>query len=193
MKKLLFLLFFSLFVLVACGDTDPKTEAAAEENDTSTAETDSDESEAAEEEGNKEEAAEEDEAVEEEENEESESSAYDEVILDDDTAKVVLTEIETVRDEIFGDEHQIKLEIENKSDQTIEVQSREVSLDGLMADDMAVMSETVAAGKRANGELAIMAFDEELPELNENLEFKLVILGEDFMEITSSDVSIDIK
>ncbi|WP_152657329.1 hypothetical protein [Oceanobacillus sp. CFH 90083] len=193
MKKVLFLLLFSLFVLLAaCGETEgDEADNTGSEEEAQSSQEDADVNE--EPESAEGEAEAEEEGTEEEEAVESESSAYNEVLLDDDTAKVVLTGIETKQDDIFGDEHSITFEIENKSDGTIEVQSRELSLDGLMADDMAIFSQTVAAGKRANGELSIMAFDEELPELNENLEFRLVILGEDFMEITSSDVSVDIE
>lgn len=128
------------------------------------------------------------------EGEESESSSYDEVLLDDDIATVTLKGIETVEDDIFGDEHKIKLEIENKSDKTIVVQTDQVSVDGLMVDDMVMFSETVAAGKKANGSLDIMSFDEELPELNENLELILIVLDDEtFDRISETDISVDLK
>lgn len=63
-----------------------------------------------------------------------------------------------------------------------------------MVDDMVFFSETVSAGKKANGTMNIMALDDELPELNENLEFILKVIDyESFMDISSTDVSIDIK
>lgn len=126
-------------------------------------------------------------------NEENETSSYDEVLLDNEDVTVVLQGITTVSDDIFGDEHQIKLQIENKLDETIEVQAHEVSLDGLMVDDMVFFSETVAGGKKSNAELSIMALDEDLPELNENLEFKLMIFNEGFDTLNDSQVSVDIK
>ncbi|GAB2532908.1 hypothetical protein [Gracilibacillus alcaliphilus] len=188
MRKLLILILSMFFLLAACGETANETGAAAEEDSTSNEETDSGSEEEADESSETEEAASEN-----ENSGESESSTYDEILLDDDNVKVVLTEIETESDDIFGDQHNIKMEIENKLDETIEVQSREVSVDGFMVDDMVVFSETVAGGKKSNAELTIMAFDEELPELNENIEFKLMILDEDFMEVTSADVTVDIK
>lgn len=185
MKKVL-ILFLSLFValtLAACGseseekeigEVDSEGEKQSEQEEVE-ASSDSEESEAA------------------EESEEVESSTYDEVLLDNDDAMVSLQGIETIRDETFGDEYKIKLTIENKLDETIEVQAHEVSLDGLMVDDMVFFSETVAGGKKSNAELSIMALDEELPELNENLEFKLMILDESFETLNDSVVSIDIK
>lgn len=124
----------------------------------------------------------------------SDSESYDQVLLDDDVATVTLKTIETVKDDIFGDEHKVKLEIENKSDKTIVVQSDQMSIDGLMVDDMVVFSETVAGGKRANGSLDIMALDDELPELNENLEFTLIVIDDEtFDRITETDVKVDLK
>lgn len=125
---------------------------------------------------------------------ETESASYDEVLLDDEVAKVTLTGIETVRDEIFGDEYKIKLEIENKSDKTIIVQSDQVSLDGLMVGDMVFFSETVAGEKRAVGSMDIMALEDELPDFNENLEFKLIVIDEEtFSTISETPISVDIK
>lgn len=125
--------------------------------------------------------------------EDIDSTTYDEVLLDDEIATVILKGIETEKDEIFGNQHNVKLEIENKTENTVYVQSREVSIDGFMVDDNVIFSETVAGGKKAKGELSIMAFDDELPELNENIEFKLVVIDEGFMELSSADVSIEVK
>lgn len=177
MKKVTILLM-SLFVIIGLAACD---DGISEEKEVSSVES-SDEA--------KEENAEENEA---DNTEESESSDYNEVLLDDDIAKVELRGIETKEDDIFGDEHSVKLEIENKSDETIEVQAHEVSIDGVMVDDMVFFSETVAGGKKSNAELSIMALDDDLPELNENLELKLKILDDDFMDVSSTDVSVDIK
>ncbi|MEN2465921.1 hypothetical protein [Ornithinibacillus sp. JPR2-1] len=186
MKKLLLLMLSILVavVLVACGETETQeksvdtVESSNKSSETNNENADGEETEA-------EEAA--------EETEETESATYDEVLLDDENATVILKGIETVRDDVFGDEHNINLEIENKTDATIEVQAHEVSIDGFMVDDMVFFSETVAGGKKSNAKMSIMALDEELPELNENLEFKLMILDEGFMDISSADVSVNVK
>ena len=169
----------SLFVIIGLSACD---DGSSEEKEVSSVESGD--------EAKEEESAEESES---ENAEESEANDYSEVLLDDDTAKVELKGIETKEDDIFGDEHSVKLEIENKSDETIEVQAHEVSIDGVMVDDMVFFSETVAGGKKSNAELSIMALDDDLPELNENLELKLKVLDEDFMDASSTDVSVDIK
>ncbi|HHU20191.1 MAG TPA: hypothetical protein GXZ58_08280 [Bacilli bacterium] len=187
MKRLV-VLFLSLFVVIglsACdGETTEKEIGTVSSGDENQSEQ--------EEESNDVDDAEEN--ASENEDQESESNSYDEVLLDDEVATVTLKSIETVADDIFGDEHKIKLDIENKSDKTIVVQSDQVSIDGLMVDDMAIFSETVAGGKRANGSLDIMSFDEELPELNENLEFILIVIDEEtFDRISETDISVDLK
>lgn len=184
MKKVLVLLMslFLVLTLAACGETE------TEEKDIGSVETSgqSDDEGADVEDDEDEETGEED--------PDSEEKEFNEVILDDENATVTLTGIVTERDEIFGDEHKIKMVIENKSNATIEVQSREVSIDGFMVDDMVFFSETVAAGKKSNATMDIMTFDEDLPELNENIEFTLKIIDHDtFDDISTAEVSIDIN
>ncbi|WP_368655045.1 hypothetical protein AB4Y30_08485 [Ornithinibacillus sp. 4-3] len=189
MKKVLFLLFALVLAgfLVACGDESEEKEI---ENVNSEGEKQAEQDDA---DAEQDEADKDSEEATDEGSEDTESTTYDEVLLDDENAKVTLKSIEKVSDDIFGDEYQVKMEIENKLDQTIEVQSREASIDGFMVDDMVIFSETVAGGKKSNAELSIMAFDDELPEMNENLEFTLVVLDDGFMDITSANVNIDIK
>lgn len=174
MKRLTILLL-SLFVvlgLAACGETEDKPIDSVETSDDSNDSKD----------------------VAKAETEGAEDTSYDEVLLDDDVALVTLKGIETVRDDVFGDEHKIKLLIENKSDKTIIVQADQVSIDGFMVDDMVFFSETVAGEKKANGNLDIIALDEELPDLNENLEFILVVIDEEsFERISETDISVNIK
>ena len=173
-KFLLLLSIVFLVALSACGETTSEEKEVASVNKDDTEKTNEEEESDA--------------------SEEPEESTYDEVLLDDDVAIITLVSIETVKDDTFGDEHKIKLEIENKSDETIVIQSEQVSIDGLMVDDMVAFSETVAGGKRANGNLDIMSFDDELPELNENLEFILLVLDDETYErISETDVSVDLK
>lgn len=182
MKRLL-VIFVSLFVVIGLSACDGETEEKEIGNVTSSNEDQSEQN-----------SDDEDKNATNGEEQNSESNTYDEVLLDDDVAVVTLKSIETVKDDIFGDEHKIKLEIENKSDKTIVVQSDEVSIDGLMVDDMVAFSETVAGGKKANGSLDIMSLDEDLPELDENLEFILIVLDDEtFDRISEIDVNIDLK
>jgi len=100
-----------------------------------------------------------------------------------------------VSDDIFGDSHVIKVSIENKSDDTIVIQTDKVSVDGLMVTDNVFFSEEVAAGKRANGKIEIQMFDdEELPPLDEELEMVLKVIDEETYETIEEDqINIAIK
>jgi|SRR5690625_1853921 len=124
-----------------------------------------------------------------------EESSYDQVLIDSDTASVSLEGISKVSDDIFGDSHVIKVSIENKSDETIVIQTDQVSVDGLMVTDNVFFSEEVAAGKKANGKIEIQMFDdEELPPLDEELEMILKVINEETYDtIEEEKINIAIK
>ena len=110
----------------------------------------------------------------EETEDESEIRDFNEVIADTDNLKATLISIEKVVDTTFNDEYyNVNIEIENKREDTIEVQAREASADGRMIDDMIVFSETVAGGKIADATMRIKNYDGDLPPLEDNLEFIL--------------------
>src|SRR5699024_2973849 len=115
--------------------------------------------------------------------------------VDDKEVKVKLTSIEKVTDDFWEEEYyQVNLEITNNSNETIEVQANETSIDGKMVDDMVVFSETVSSGKFSETKMIIEGFEEELPELNNELEFKLVVWGHDNMDLDIEDnVTIEAK
>lgn len=169
MKKLLVLLFTAVF-LVACG-------SEAEEKDVS-------EVKAEDESGS--------EQSEEKEND-TETQEVDKVLADDDNVKATLTKIERVEDKDFDEErYDIHIEVENKTDKTIEVQTREVSADGKMIDDMIAYSETVSGGKSSDSVLVIQNYDGDLPDLEESIDFTLVVLDEDtFEDISTHDVKVE--
>ena len=105
------------------------------------------------------------------------------VLVDDDIAKIVVTE--KVNDEIFGPTYNFL--IENKSDGKFTVQSRDVSVDGIMQEP--IFSVDVMPGKKAKGDMTIM--DVETLDNLKNLEGKLVIIDENFNEISSYEIAID--
>ena len=72
------------------------------------------------------------------------------VLLDQDDVKITMTGME---DGMFGPE--LKLLIENNSDQSLTFQVRDASVNGFMADTM--MSADVASGKKANDEITFAA------------------------------------
>ena len=104
------------------------------------------------------------------------------VLVDDDTVKVTVTE-KTV--DMFGAGYNVT--IENKTDEKIVVQTRETSIDGVMEDP--VFSEEITPGKTAKGMIQFMNITE-LDGLK-NLEGKLVVLDENFMDIKSYDMTIE--
>ena len=87
--------------------------------------------------------------------------------------------------------------MENKREDTIEVQAREVSADGKMIDEgMITMSQEVASGKKAVATLTVQNYEEdgELPPMEENIEMLLHIFSWDDMDFTEDhEVMIDLK
>ncbi len=118
------------------------------------------------------------------ENEKDTEEELNKEIVNDDKFRAVLLSVKKEKDSIFGDQIVVKFELENKTDQTIEVQAREVSADGKMVDDGALtMSQEISPGKIADGKLKMMSFDDyELPELKENLELILHVFSWDDMD-----------
>ena len=118
----------------------------------------------------------------------------DEEVADSDNITARLISVEKIVDKDFDEErYEIKFEVENKTDDLIVIQGREVSADGKMIDEsMLMMSQEISGGKSADAILTIESFDEDLPEIKEDLEMKLqVIDGESYMDIESIDVNID--
>ena len=113
-----------------------------------------------------------------------EEAKQEEVILaDDDVVKIVVTE--KVNDEVFGPTY--KFLIENKSDKKITIQSRDTSIDGVMSEP--VFSVDVMPGKKANGDMTFK--DVESLDKLKNLEGKLVVLDEDFNDVSSYNITIE--
>lgn len=104
------------------------------------------------------------------------------VVIDSADAKVVITGFVTYKDAIFGETAKLLVEITNKSDQAISVHADHISVDGLMADDLSFLAETVAANKTAK---ANISFDEwlvekgkEMPKFEDAIEGKITIFDE---------------
>lgn len=125
-----------------------------------------------------------------------EKAIEEQVVLDNDQYMVKVVDFVVKEDSFSGQEAKVILEVENKTDQTIEVQSREGSVDGEMFDDAFVLSETVAPGKTAKMSLSLseMWLDEdaqEFPEFNDYLETNIVLLDDGFQELESVPLRID--
>lgn len=118
----------------------------------------------------------------------------DEEVVDSENVTARLISVEKIVDKDFDEErYEIKFEVENKTDDLIVIQGREVSSDGKMIDEsMLMMSQEISGGKSADAVLIIESFDDDLPEIEDDLEMKLqVIDGESYMDIESIDVNID--
>lgn len=109
----------------------------------------------------------------------------DEVVLvDDELARIVVTE--KFNDEILGPSY--KVSVENKTDKKIIVQTRDVSIDGVMEEP--IFSVEVTAGKKANDNMTFMNI--ESLEALKNLEGKLLIMDdESYDELRSYDMTIE--
>lgn len=120
----------------------------------------------------------------EEQKDEAEVKQEELVLVDDELAKIVITE--KFNDEIFGPSY--KVSVENKTDKKIMVQTRDISIDGVMEDP--VFSVEVTAGKKANENMTFMNI--ESLEALKNLEGKLVIIDdESYDDLRSYDITIE--
>lgn len=79
--------------------------------------------------------------------------------------------------ELWGQE--LKITIENNTDQPITVQTRDVSLNGYMIDP--ILSADVAAGKKSNSTITIMESDLEANGITtfETIELRLIAINSD--------------
>lgn len=119
----------------------------------------------------------------EEQKDETEVKQEEVVLVDDELARIVVTE--KFNDEILGPSY--KVSVENKTDKKIIVQTRDVSIDGVMEEP--IFSVEVTAGKKANDNMTFMNI--ESLEALKNLEGKLVIIDENFSDIKSYDMTIE--
>lgn len=120
-----------------------------------------------------------------EETEEDEKvNEINQVIVDNENVKATLVKIVKKEDPIWGKSIEVIFDVENKRQNSIEVQARSVSADGRMVDEtLLVMSQEVAPGKSATAKLKIQEFEGyEFPELKENFEMTLHIFSWDQMD-----------
>jgi len=183
LKRLLFLLLAMIVTvgLAACGEgieTEEKEVSGVESTD------------------NSDDASGDEEAAEEtEEQDESEETEFDQEIVDNDNFKATLTSVEKIVDKDWDEERiEVTFEVENKLDETLEVQAREVSADGKMIDEsMLMMSQEVAGGKIADAKLVIENYDGDLPDMEENLEMKLHVFDWEYEFEEDYDVKVEFK
>ena len=127
---------------------------------------------------------------------ENEKKEFNEVIADTDNVKATLIGFEKIVDKTWDEEkYVVKFEVENKREDTIEVQAREVSADGKMIDDsMLMMSTEISGGKKADAELTIQNYDGDLPVIEENLEMILHIFSWDDYDFSEDhNVTLELK
>lgn len=162
MKKIYFPIAFLLlfFLLAACGETTEENVNGKVENTEQTSEdTGTDE-------------------------EEERANEINQVIVDNENVKATLVKIVKKEDPIWGRSIEVIFDVQNKRQDSIEVQARSVSADGRMVDEaLLTMSQEVAPGKSATAKLTIQEFEGyEFPELKENFEMTLHIFSWDQMD-----------
>lgn len=187
MKKLYLLLFTGMLALVlaACGGEETTTEQTDDEAPAETEAQETDET-----------ASEPEEEAEEPVEEESgDVKEVNETIVDNDNLTATITTIEKIVDTDWGESrYEVNMDIENKRDDTIEVQATEVAADGVMIDDYVFFSETISGGNMSNASMVIETFnEEELPEMNESLEFVLDVFNDEFTLEEQTEVSIELE
>lgn len=121
----------------------------------------------------------------------------DEQIADSETATIKLISIETEpADFMPNDKHILTFEIENKSDQKIGLQMRELSINNeMVSEEHQNMHGEATPGKTAKVKLEIESYEEgtPTPELVGKIEGALLVLNaETFEDIEYHDFSIDL-
>lgn len=108
-----------------------------------------------------------------------------------------LVSIEHIVDKEWDEERiEVTFDVENKRQDTIEVQARQVSIDGKMVDEALLsMSTEIAPGKKADAVLTIQDYSGgELPEMKDNLEMVLHTFSWDNYDFEEDhNVTIDFK
>lgn len=175
MKKLLTALAVSGLFLAACAEESKPAEPEAEKAETV------------------------EEAPVEETKEEASGSKkeLDEQIADSEIATIKLISIETESaDFIPNDKHVLTFEIENKSDQKIGLQMRDLSINNeMVSEEHQNMHGEATPGKTAKVKLEIESYEEgtPTPELVGKIEGALLVLdAETFEDIEYHDFSIDL-
>lgn len=130
-----------------------------------------------------------------EEGEYTKTYDYDEVLVDSDVLYLKLDEVIKTKDFWDDEYYEFKFELENKTEDKIEVSAENVSMDDMMIDEDVVFYETITGGKKAISSLVVENYDEEgIPEFNDKFEFELLILDEKtYDNISSEDVTIEAK
>lgn len=175
MKKLISLLAVSGLFLAACQEESKLAEPEAEKAETV------------------------EEAPAEESKEEASGSKkeLDEQIADSEIATIKLISIETESADFMpNDKHVLTFEIENKSDQKIGLQMRDLSINNeMVSEEHQNMHGEATPGKTAKVKLEIESYEEgtPTPELVGKIEGALLVLdAETFEDIEYHDFSIDL-
>lgn len=175
MKKLLTALAVSGLFLAACAEESKPAEPEAEKAETV------------------------EEAPAEESKEETNGSKkeLDEQITDSEIATIKLISIETDSTDFMpNDKHVLIFEIENKSDQKIGLQMRDLSINNeMVSEEHQNMHGEATPGKTAKVKLEIESYEEgtPTPELVGKIEGALLVLdAETFEDIEYHDFSIDL-
>lgn len=110
----------------------------------------------------------------------------DETVADDEIVKASVGEIIYIPEDGLGNNarYNVEIEIENKTDDVIEVISSKQSMDGEMIGDMVFFAEEITPGKKANSVMVIENYEGPLPKLAESLEFDLEVVKD--MELQKS-------
>lgn len=126
---------------------------------------------------------------------ESKTTEYNETFVDTENITVEIESISSVIDEEWDAAyHEVIMNIENKSDHTLNIQAGDVKIDGLDVSDKTFFMAELESGESLHDELVINFYEEELPPLEEQFEF--VFLGfdtEEYSTIVEEKIVVSIK
>lgn len=116
------------------------------------------------------------------------------VLVDDANVKITFTGLKESNDSIMGKEARLKLDVENKTDKDIIVQSDKISVDGTMFTDVAY-SEDITPKSKSSSSIDFMELDEdtEFPKFKDNVKGEILILSDDFDTIATHKFDLSFK
>lgn len=116
------------------------------------------------------------------------------VLVDDANVKITFTGLKESTNSIMGKEAKLKLDVENKTDKDIIVQSDKISVDGTMFKSVAY-SEEITPNSKSSSSIHFMELDKdtEFPKFKDNVKGEIVILSADFDRIATHKFNLSFK
>lgn len=114
--------------------------------------------------------------------------------IESDLVEIDLINVEFIPEDEVGNYPYYKINFTaiNKSDVDIWLSTDKESIDNVMASELFTSADDIAPGNTTNDYFQIIAYEEELPEIKESIEFNLDVVS-DMERQEAHQIKIDIK